>query len=115
MRGASFEPKYKRAILPAVIALALMSNSAFGQEDSCEKLEGTPPGLYVTTDEGRTFLAKEGKVLEVSPGQSAYAGENKLSCITNVPAFLDWPCSTDAANSRKFATYAISDLASQNG
>jgi hypothetical protein len=115
MRGASFQPNYRRAILPAVIALALMSNSAFAQEDACEDLEGTPPGLYVTTDEGRTFLAKEGKVLEVSPGQSAYAGDSKMACIKNVPAFLDWPCSTDAANSRKFATYAITDLAGQSG
>jgi hypothetical protein len=113
MRGEAFQPKHERAILPALIAIALMSSNAYGQEDSCEDLGGTPPGLYVTTDEGRTFLAKEGKVLEVSPGQSAYAGENKLACITNVPAFLDWPCSTDAANSRKFATYAITDLTSQ--
>lgn len=113
MRGVSLEPNYKRSLLPAVIALALMSGNAFGQADSCEDLEGTPPGLYVTTDEGRTFIAKEGELLEVSPGQSAYAGENKLACIKNVPKFLDWPCSTDAANSRKFATYAISDLTSQ--
>ena len=113
MRGESYRLKHKRAILPALIALALMSGNAFGQDDACEELEGTPPGLYVTTDEGRTFLSKEGKVLEVTPGQSAYAGEGKLACIKNVPEFLDWPCSTDAANSRKFATYAISDLTSQ--
>lgn len=114
MWGESFQPKHKRAILPALIALALMSGNTFGQADSCEELEGTPPGLYVTTDEGRTFLSKEGEVLEVAPGQSAYAGENKLACIKTVPKFLDWPCSTDAANSRKFATYAISDLTDQN-
>ena len=115
MRGET-QPnhKYRQAVLPAFIALALMSGNAFGQSDACEELQGTPPGLYVTTDEGRTFLTKEGKVLEVAPGQSAFAGEGKLACIRKAPEFLDWPCSTDAANSRKFATYAIADISGQN-
>lgn len=120
MLGESYKPIFRRAFLPAVIAAALIPGSAFGQAESsnsCEELQGTPPGLYVTTDEGRTFLTQEGKVLEVSPGESAFAGKGKLTCIKNAPQFLDWPCSTDAANSRKFATYSISDLtgSGQNG
>jgi len=102
-----------RAALPALIASALVSTGAYAQSDGCEDLQGTPPGLYVTTDEGKTFLSKDGKVLEVAPGQSAFAGNGKLACIKNVPQFLDWPCATDAANSRKFATFAISDLTGQ--
>lgn len=105
--------KCRRAILPVLIGLALLSTNSHAQSGSCEELQGTPPGLYVTTDEGRTFLTKEGKVLEVAPGQSAFAGEGKLACIKKAPDFLDWPCSTDAANSRKFATYAIADLTGQ--
>lgn len=101
------------AKLPVLIALALISNNTFGQADNCEELQGTPPGLYVSTDEGRTFLIKNGDVLEVAPGESAFAGEGKLTCIKNVPQFLDWPCATDAANSRKFSTFAISDLTDQ--
>lgn len=113
MWGTTCAPKHKVAILPAVIALALISGNAFGQDNECIELEGTPPGLYVTTDEGRTFITKDGQTLEVSPGQSAFAGEGKLACIKSIPAFLDWPCSTDAANSRRFATYAIADLTNQ--
>jgi hypothetical protein len=115
MWGKSCKPNLNRALLPAVIAVALMSGNTFAQSGGCEELQGTPPGLYVTTDEGRTFITQEGKVLEVAPGQSAFAGEGKLACIKNVPAFLDWPCSTDAASSRKFATYAIADLSGQSG
>lgn len=102
-----------RAALPALIALALASTAAHGQQDTapeCEEVQGTPPGLYVTTDEGKTFLIQGDKTVELAPGQAAYANENKLSCIKSVPRFLDWPCSTDAANSRKFATYSVAEL-----
>jgi hypothetical protein len=37
-----------------------------------------------------------------------------MGCVKRVPQFLDWPCTTDAANSRKFATYALSDLPDGN-
>ncbi len=106
--------RFRRSLLPALIALALTSTQAYGQEeDSCEELEGTPPGLYVTTDEGLTFLMKGNDVLEVAPGESAFADESKLACVKEVPQFLDWPCATDAAASRKFSTFAISDLTNQ--
>ena len=102
-----------RALLPAVIAAALASTAAQAQDAAapeCADIEGTPPGLYVTTDEGRTFLTKGDKTVELASGDAAFADEGKLTCIKTVPDFLDWPCSTDAANSRKFATYGIADL-----
>jgi len=105
--------KYCRALLPALIASVLLSPNVFGQDDSCEELQGTPPGLYVTTDEGLTFLIKGDQTLEVAPGESAFANEGKMSCIKKVPQFLDWPCATDAASSRKFSTFAISELTDQ--
>lgn len=79
----------------------------------CEELSGTPPGLYVTTDEGSTYLIKGDEMLEMKPGQSGYAGASKLACIKSTPKFLDWPCSSDAAQSRKFKTYSVDDLAAQ--
>jgi len=48
-----------KAILPALIASVLAGN-VLAQEDKnqkCVELEGAPPGLYATTDEGRTFLS----------------------------------------------------------
>jgi len=102
----------KRAILPLLIASTLASQVGYAQDDECAELEGTPPGLYVTSDEGLVFLIKDGKTVELSPGESAFADENKLNCIKKVPEFLDWPCSTDAAKSRKFATFTIGDLTS---
>lgn len=115
-RGFVNQPRILcRSLLPALIAAALLPAPAFAQSGSCEELQGTPPGLYVTTDEGRTFLMQDGNVLEVAPGQSAFAGEGKLACIKTMPKFLDWPCATDAANSRKFATFAISDLTDGGG
>lgn len=103
----------KRAILPLLIASTLASHSAFAQ-DECVELEGTPPGLYVTADEGLVFLIKDDQTVELSPGESAFANETQLTCIRSIPKFLDWPCSTDAAQSRKFATYKVADLQTQN-
>lgn len=83
-------------------------------EQECVELEGTPPGLYATTDEGLTYLTKDGKMVQLGPGEAAFASEDKLACIKTVPKFLDWPCSTEAANSRKFNTYAFGDLPDGN-
>ena len=88
---------------------------AFAQSnEDCIELEGTPPGLYATTDEGRTFLIKDGKQIEMGPGEAGFAGEGKLHCIKRTPKFLDWPCSTQAAQSRKFATYKMDELPADN-
>jgi len=99
-------------LLPTLIASALASTGlqAQNKKDECVDVEGTPPGLYATTDQGRTFLMKGDKVVELAPGEAAFADEGKLTCIKEVPAFLDWPCTSDAAESRKFATYKFEDL-----
>jgi hypothetical protein len=102
-----------RLLLPLLISAALHPAITLAQEN-CEDLQGTPPGLYTTTDEGRTFIIKDEKVVELGVGETGYASDSKLTCITAPPSFLDWPCSTDAANSRKFATYKFSDITSDN-
>ena len=110
-----------RALLPALIASALASAGVQAQDAAaapakdptadCADMQGkTPPGLYATTDQGRTFLIKGDKMVELAPGQAAYANEQQLNCIKKVPEFLDWPCATDAAQSRKFATYSVDSL-----
>jgi hypothetical protein len=101
-----------RALLPALIASALASGSLQAQDAApeCDEMQGTPPGLYATTDEGRTFLIKGDKMVELAPGEAAYANENQLKCIKAVPEFLNWPCATDAAQTRKFSTYTIDKL-----
>jgi hypothetical protein len=101
-----------RALLPALIASALASGSLQAQDAAgeCEEIQGTPPGLYATTDEGRTFLIKGDKMVELAPGEAAYANENQLKCIKAVPEFLNWPCATDAAQTRKFSTYTVDKL-----
>ena len=105
-----------KSILPALIASALTSSAVFAQsDDDCIELEGTPPGLYATTDEGRTFLIQDGKQIEMGPGEAGFADKDgKLHCIKRPPKFLDWPCSTQAAQSRKFATYKMEELPADN-
>jgi len=108
-----------KAVLPALIAQSLLalavSGSAWAQErEDCEELEGTPPGLYTTTDEGKTFLIKDGKIVEMSAGEAGYANEGKITCIKKPPEFLAWPCTTQAAQSRLFDTYTIDELATDN-
>ena len=90
-----------------------LSTNAFAQED-CEDLSGSPPGLYTATDEGATFIDKDGQRVEIGVGGAGFADQDEVKCIARVPEFMDWPCSTDAAKSRKFATYSIADLASES-
>ena len=99
--------------LPVLIASVLASAGAYAQSE-CVELEGAPPGLYTTTDEGTTFLIQDDQVIELGPGQAGFADEKGIKCIERIPAFMDWPCSTDAAKSRKFATYSIDDLPEGN-
>lgn len=105
-----------RAILPALIMCALVSTGINAQEEKeeCADVEGTPPGLYATTDEGRTFIIQGDKQIELAPGEAAFASEGKLTCIKKVPEFLNWPCSSDAAQSRKFKTYSMDSITSKD-
>jgi hypothetical protein len=103
-----------RSLLSAMIAAAL-STSAWAQDgEDCIELEGTPPGMYATTDEGQTFLFKDGKMVELGPGEAGFANEDSVTCINKPPEFLDWPCSTNAAQSRMFNTYTLEELQSKN-
>jgi hypothetical protein len=104
---------FARALLPSLIA-TLLTGNAVAQQDECEEMEGTPPGLYTTTDEGRTFLIKDEDIVEMGPGESGFADESGVKCITRTPKFLDWPCSTQAAQSRMFNTYSITDIKSED-
>ena len=101
-----------KAILPALIA-SVLSGNAWSQDD-CVEIEGTPPGLYATTDVGRTYLVKDGETIELGPGQAGFADESGVKCIKKPPEFLDWPCSTQAAQSRMFNSYAIDELTDKN-
>jgi len=112
-----------KAILPALIASAV-TGSAWAQDTGatagsakakeCVELEGAPPGLYTTTEEGKTLLIKDGEVVELSAGEAGFADESGVTCITKPPKFLDWPCSTQAAQSRMFNTYTIEELKTGN-
>lgn len=104
----------QKSLLPALITAVLASPAALAQDDECIEIEGTPPGLYTTTEEGRTFLIREGEVVEMGPGDAGFADENQIACIRKPPEFLDWPCSTQAAKSRMFNTYSLEDLSSDN-
>ena len=105
--------KHSMKLLPLMIGSLLASGAVYAQ-GSCEELEGTPPGLYATTDEGTTILIQDDQVIELGPGDAGFADESGVKCIQRIPQFMDWPCSTDAARSRKFATYSIDDLSEGN-
>ena len=96
------------------LRLAMATNAWAQEEQDCVELEGTPAGMYATTDEGRTFIVQDGKTVELGPGEAGFADENGLHCLKQPPAFLDWPCATDAAQSRKFNTYFIDELTEEN-
>lgn len=99
--------------LPVVIASILASAGVQAQSE-CVELEGAPPGMYASTDHGTSIMIQDDQVVELGPGEAGFADKNGLKCILSMPAFMDWPCATDAARSRKFATYNIDDLAPDN-
>jgi hypothetical protein len=59
-------------------------------------------------------MMRDGEVVEMGPGGAGFADEGTMKCIKKPPRFLDWPCSTQAAQSRMFATYTTEDLADEN-
>ena len=106
----------RKSILPALISAALASAGAFAQDEGEEpkEREFLEPGVYTTTDEGRTFLIQEGETLEMGPGEAGFADKDGLRLIDAAPGSLNWPCSGNAAQSRKFATYSFDDLTDSN-
>lgn len=102
-----------KAILPALIASALSGN-VWALNEECEEMQGTPPGLYTTTEQGRTFLIQDDQIVEMGPGEAGFADEGTVKCIRKPPAFMGWPCTTQAAQARMFDTYAIDELESDN-
>ena len=97
-----------RSILPAMIASALVIPAGMAQVP--EDKDVVVPGLYVTTDEGKTFLQQGDETLEMEAGESGFANEEGMQRIEALPVALDWPCSGSAAMGRMFATYRIEDL-----
>lgn len=81
------------------------------EESECVDLEGTPPGLYVTVDQNQVFLIKDGKVVELDPGESGYANETSVACLKVPPRVLAWPCNTTEALARSMAPgYSAAEL-----
>ena len=106
---------FSRTLLATMIATALASTAVYAQDnDECVEMEGVPPGLYATTDQGKIFLMKDGEVVELGPGEASFTHESGFKCIKTPPKFLDWPCATDAAQRRMFDTYTINDLKTDN-
>ena len=101
-----------RSILPALISSALATTAALAQQADEEQV--VVPGLYTTTDEGRTYLQQGDEVIEMKAGESGFADEEGMRRIEKLPEALDWPCSGTVAMGRKFATYALSDLPEEN-
>ena len=99
-----------RSILPALISAALASTAAFAQEQPVDEEDVVVPGLYVTTDEGRTYLQQGEETIEMKAGESGFADEEGMRRIEQLPQALDWPCSGAVAMGRKFATYSLDEL-----
>lgn len=99
--------------LGTLITLILASTQAVAQsqESECLELEGTPPGLYVTVDQSQVYLTKDGKVVELNPGEAAYASDTQLACLKVPPRVLAWPCDSAEALTRRLAsTFSFDEL-----
>ncbi len=103
-----------KSVLLVLITSALAFMTAHAQDEDSGEPKLVEPGLYMTTDQGHTFLIQDDEVLEMAAGESGHASQDGLKNVDTPPGFLNWPCSSNAAQSRKFATYAIDDLSDSN-
>ncbi|GJL83796.1 MAG: hypothetical protein DHS20C01_34300 [marine bacterium B5-7] len=51
-------------------------------------LEGQPPGVYFAVYEGRIFVMRDNKTLELGTGDAGYASRTAFGCLSVLPAFL---------------------------
>jgi hypothetical protein len=102
-----------RILLFLAALLIIVSAGAGAQpaDEECVDLAGTPPGLYVTVDQSQVYLVQGDEIVELDPGEAAYANESGLSCLKVPPKLLDWPCGTaEALSLQKAATYPVEAL-----
>lgn len=112
--------RYRRTPLAGCIALAVLSVQAHAQQSEPEQCvdlgQETPPGLYVTVDQSQVYLTKDGKIVELNPGEAAYANETQLTCLNITPSVLDWPCGTAEDRARaKAEEYTLDELPAIGG
>jgi hypothetical protein len=108
----------KRSSLTAVVIViglaSLNAQSQQGGNDSmdCKDNSGTSAGLYVTVDQSQVYLDQDDQRVELKPGEAAFAGEDSMHCLNEVPGFLNWPCGTpEAGQITRFPSYSMTDLA----
>lgn len=100
-----------RLALAGLFLAAVAAPVAAQQQEECVDLKGMPPGLYVTVQQNEVFLIKDGKMVELKPGEAGFASESALACLKVPPRMLDWPCNTSEAMARRLApAYTIEDL-----
>jgi len=93
----------------ALAPLAMAQN----EEAECVEMQGNVPGLYVTVDENQVYIIKDDKVVELNPGEAAFASETDLACLKAPPKVLSWPCDTAEALAREMAPgYSVAELPS---
>jgi hypothetical protein len=80
-------------------------------QTNCIEAADSGPGLYATARGGRTTLDRNGEVLAFDSNETVYVGETSVGCVNSTPGFLDWPCTSFAAQSRLFSHYSLNDLA----
>jgi hypothetical protein len=104
-------PGKRSSITLITLILASAQAVAQPQESECLELEGTPPGLYVTVDQNQVYLTKDGEVMELNPGETAYANDTQLACLKVPPRVLAWPCGSAEALTRRMApAFSLDEL-----
>jgi hypothetical protein len=82
---------------------------------NCEKVDvGRTPGLYTSTDEGLTYVVQGDNIIELAPSEAAFANEDTMSCVEEVPVILDWPCSTPESLARQIPSFTLDSLDGEN-
>lgn len=100
--------------LNTAIVFALASFGANAQQ-SPDQAPATPDGMYVTVSQSEVYIIQGDEQLDLAVGEAAFAGENSMEQLDDVPGFLNWPCGAgDGEGADLVPTYLLDSLPAGN-
>jgi len=98
--------------LQSALATMLASTAIFAQP-VVEQTPSVAPGLYVTVDHSEIYIIQGDQQIDLKVGEAAFAGQDNMERLDEVPGFLDWPCGGSSEDGM-VPTYSIDSLPSGN-
>jgi len=103
---------YQQSLLYSAIIAALASPAAYSQQ-AAEPASAVSPGLYVTVSQSEVYIIQGDQQIDLKVGEAAFAGQDSMHQLDEVPAFLNWPCGGSSEDGL-VPTYTMDSLPPNN-